>query len=41
MMSILPNELLDMIWNHYWGFIYTEQVIEELKTLKERIDEHR
>ena len=34
MMNKLPNELLDMIWNHYWGFIYTEQVIEELKKPK-------
>lgn len=37
-MNILPNELLDIIWNDYWGFIYTEQVIEELKKPKYEIN---
>lgn len=29
-MNKLPNELLDIIWNHYWEFKYSEEVVKEI-----------
>ena len=29
-MNKLPNELLDIIWNHYWAFKYSEEVVKEI-----------
>lgn len=37
-MNKLPDEILDIIWSHYWGFIYSENVIEQLKKPKYEIN---